>query len=431
MKIVICFIILFSLSPISFAQKIKQTFVSTDIENFWSAYDQIILTKDSIKQYSLLKDLYLDKGTDGLKKIVQVRNYSAMEFITAINEYPKFWKSLRKNSLNTKYLYAEIDSNINKLKNVYPSLRASTIYFLIGAFRTNGTISENNVLIGSELSLGDETTVISEFPDYRQKYFNDFKPKKNIALLCTHEYIHTQQKQPVDNLLSYCIYEGVAEFISCLATGKKSNTPSIEFGKKNQEKVISKFMSDIYSYNFYNWLWGENSNELKERDLGYYIGYEICERYYNLSVNKEKAIKELIELDYTNDKEVERIVDTTKIFSVSLQEMWEEYEKKRPTVISVSPIMKDEKINPGIIQLSITFSQEMDVNYRGFDYGPLGENYMYKFNKIVGWTNNNRTFTIEVEVGPNRKIQAYLTSEFSDKNGIRLKPFLLEFETAD
>ncbi|MBK9046742.1 MAG: hypothetical protein IPL74_08575 [Bacteroidetes bacterium] len=103
-------------------------------------------------------------------------------------------------------------------------------------------------------------------------------------LLYAHEYIHTHKKEMAENLLSMCLYEGVAKFISCKVTDTKSDAPAIEFWKANQEVVIDKFVSDLFTRtNTYNWMWGENKNELKVRDLGYYIGYEICERYYNLS----------------------------------------------------------------------------------------------------------------------------------------------------
>lgn len=412
-----------------FAWAQSQQFVATDIANFWDTYDKITTTDDTTKQRQYLKQGYLDKGTIGLQSLIQVRNYSEDEFLLAIRKYPNFWNSLRANTLNVQAHYPEIEANIAALKAIYPDLRPSTIYFLIGAFRTNGTILQDRVLIGSEMALGDENTDVAEHPDFRQLYYKTYKPKQNLALLCAHEYVHTQQKDPVSNLLSYCIYEGVAEFMSCLATGQKSNTPSIEFGKANQEKVLQKFQEELFFYRLEDWLWGENTNELKERDLGYYIGYEICERYYHLSLDKQKAVKELIELDYADENAVERIVDATKIFPVSLGKIWEDYNAQRPTVIGIKPFNKNQKVKPGLVQISIYFSEEMDTNFRGFDYGPLGENHLYRFNHIIGWSNNNQTFAIEVEVDADKKYQALITSNFRNKKGARLQPYLLEFET--
>ncbi len=431
MKKIIYFIIFLGLTNGLLAQKTKQAFVSTDIDNFWNAYDKIIATKDSVHQYALLKELYLDKGTEGLKGLIEVRNSSEKDFISQMTQYPKFWASLKLNTEKVKSLYPKINANIQKLKKAYPELKPSTIYFSVGTFRTNGTTQGNKVLIGSEMSLADKTTLIEELPSWPQSYYKTQNPLKELPLLCTHEYIHTQQKELVENLLSMCLYEGVAEFISCKVTNTKSDAPAIEFGKANQKIVVDKFVTDLFVMaNNYNWLWGENRNELKVRDLGYYIGYEICERYYNLSKDKTKAIKELIELDYTNEKEVERIVNSTKLFPKTLEELYKEYENQRPKVVSIVPFENgNQKVKSGIIQISINFSEEMDTNQRGFDYGPLGENHIYKFKQLIGWSNNNKTITVEVEVEPNKQYQALITNRFRSKNGFALKPYLIDFKT--
>ena len=433
MKKIICFIIFLGLTNGLLAQKTELVFVSTDIENFWNAYDKITTTKDSVQQYRLLRELYLNKGTDGLKGIIEVRDYSEKEFIDWITQNPKFWNSIRPNTLKVKDIYPKINTNIKKLKKAYPDIKPSTIYFTIGAFRTGGTIQGNKVLIGSELSLADKTTIIDELPGWRQSFYKTQNPLKELPLLCTHEYIHTQQKELVLNLLSMCLYEGVAEFISCKVTNTKSDTPAIEFGKANQKIVVDKFVTDLFVMtNNYNWLWGENRNELKVRDLGYYIGYEICERYYNLSKNKTKAIKELIELDYTDEREVERIVNSTKLLPKTLDELYKEYENQRPKVVSIVPFENgNQKVKAGIIQISINFSEEMDTSQRGFDYGPLGENYIYKFKQLVGWSNNNKTITIEVGIEPNKQYQALITNRFRSKNGFALKPYLIDFKTVE
>ena len=429
-KILLPLMLLISLTN-SFAQKRKPAFVSTDIDNFWMAYHKIIAAKDSIKQYNLLNEFYLNKATPGLKSIIQARGYTTTDFINMMTRYPKFWASIKSNTINVKNQYGKIAADLNKLKKAYPDLKPATIYFTMGAFRTNGTVDGNKILIGSELSLADKNTIISELPDWRQPFYKSQNPINEIGLLCTHEYVHTQQKELVENLLSMCLYEGVAEFISCKVTGKKSASPAIEFGKTNEKKVVEKFVSDMFTMtNNYNWIWGENKNELKIRDLGYYIGYEICERHYNQSPDKQKAIKELIELDYHDDKKVENMVNNSKLFPKSLKELNLDYESQRPTVISLAPFDNgSQKVKPGSIVISITFSEAMDINYRGFDYGPLGERHIYKFKKLIGWSNNDRTITLEVEVDPNKEYQATITNNFRSKKGFELKPYLIDFKT--
>jgi hypothetical protein len=426
-------IIISSLTTFSFAQKFNQTFVSTDIENFWIAYDKIVLTKDSIKQYSLLKEIYLNNGTEGLKSIMEVRNYTDKDFIDAINKYPKFWNSIRLNTLKAISLYPKINSDIRKLKKAYPDLKPSTIYFTVGAFRTGGTTQGNKVLLGSEVSLADKTTVIDELPSWRQQFYQTQNPINEIALLCTHEYIHTQQKEIVHNLISMCLYEGVAEFISCKVTGKKSDAPAIEFGKANQKIVVDKFVSDLFIMtNNYSWLWGENLNDLKVRDLGYYIGYEICERYYNISKDKKKAIKELIELDYTNEKEVERIVDITKLLPKTLEELNKDYEKQRPTVIQITPFENGSQIvKSGLTKITIIFSEPLVKYNTGIDFGPLGQDCFPTIKPEKFFGEDGKSWTFEADLKQNQHYQILIENNFRKENGVRLKPYLIDFKTVD
>lgn len=425
------FLFVFTIS--SNCQNSNQQIVSADIDNFWNAYDKIITEKDSLKQYDLIKEFYIDKGTPGLKSLIEVRNYSPKDFINAINKYPKFWNSLKPNTLNSKELYPEIETDIQKLKLAYTDLKPSTVYFSIGAFKTNGTIQNNRILIGSELSLVDENIVVDELPDWQKAFFKEYQPRKNIALLCTHEYVHTQQKELVEELLLMCLYEGIAEFVSCKVTGKKSNSPAIEFGKNNQQKVISQFISDLYiGSNNYNWLWGQNRNDLKVRDLGYFIGYEISERYYNLSKDKSKAIKTLIELDFQNEKEVEKIVDASKLFPESLEKLNQNYEKQRPTVLSVSPFKNGSpKVKSGLTEITIVFSESLNGHNTGLDFGPLGENFCPKISPERNWSADNKSWTFKADLKPNQKYQILITENFRKQNGTRLKPYLLEFKTAD
>lgn len=428
------FLALFLISAkVSFSQTAGQKFVSTDIDNFWKAYEKVTSVSDSIKQYQYLNEFYLDKGSLGLKSLIEVRNYTPKEFLNSITKYPKFWNSLKENTTNVSNLYPEIETDIRKLKEAYPPLKPSTIYFSIGAFRTNGTIQNDRILIGSELSLADETTVIDELPAWRQNFYKEYNPRKNIALLCTHEYVHTQQKELVENLLSMCLYEGVAEFISCKVTDKKSNCPAIEFGKTNQEKVINQFIADLYIMsNNYNWLWGENRNDLKIRDLGYYIGYEISERYYNASKDKAKAIKTLIELDYHNEKEMEQIVDASKLFPKSVKKLNQDYEKQRPTVLAISGFKNgNKKVKSGLRDITITFSEPLNGRNTGIDFGPLGKEFCPKLSPEKIWSSDKKTWTFKADLLPNKKYQILITNNFRKQNGVRLKPYLIEFQTAE
>jgi hypothetical protein len=433
MRRVVLIIIGFCIATISYAQQRNQKIISSDIEHFWKAYDRIISTTDTLKQIEYLRTFYLNKASDGLKSMIEVRNYTEKEYLQWICSYPDFWKSIRHNTLNVSDNYPAILIDLQKVKDIYPSYHPTELYFVMGAFRSGGTTQANRILIGAELSLADKNTNIESFPSWRKSFYQNQNPKNELALLCAHEFVHTQQKELVENLLSMSLYEGVAEFVSCKATGKISSTPAVEYGKANEKLVVNKFVQDLFlNSNEFNWLYGENRNELKIRDLGYYIGYEISERYYNLSKDKSLAIKELIELDYTNESEVERIVNSSKLLPKTLEELYIDYDKLRPRVIQMIPFENGSKtVKPGLTKITIHFSEPMLTYNTGVDFGPLGKDHFPALKPERVFSSDGKTWTFEAELMANQHYQILISNNFRLPNGIRLKPYLIDFYTTE
>jgi len=410
--------------------------VTTDIDNFWQAYDKITTTQDSALQYKYLDSLYLNRATDGLNAIRQVRDYSAEDYIHAINHYPQFWSSVRENTLKAHEYSSEFQDGIQKLKEIYPHLKPAKIYFTIGAFRTNGTTLDSLVLIGSELAMTDKNTVSTEFPEAekegRRTYF-DSNPIENLVLLNIHEYVHTQQKPMVYNLLSLAIYEGVAEFVSVKAMGVPSAAPAIEFGKQNAEKVRAKFEQEMfYPNNLFKWLWDSaSSNEFGVRDLAYYIGYQMAENYYEQAKDKKEAIKKLIELDFENETEIEEFVHTTGFFSATLDQLYQNFETNRPTVIGIKQFENNsESVSPKTDQITVQFSKPLNGTTTGLDYGPLGQDHFPNINPSGRvFSEDNKSWTINVQLEPNKHYQIQLENNFRTSDWMPLKPYLIEFKT--
>ncbi|WP_271407409.1 gliding motility protein GldB-related protein [Tenacibaculum soleae] len=409
--------------------------ITSDITNFWKAYDKITSTQDSILQYKYIDSLYFKNGTAGLSGIRQARNYTSQDYINSINNYPKFWTSVRENTLKTKMYVSELNQGIEKIRKIYPELKPARIYFTIGALRTNGTTIDSLVLIGSELAMSDKNTIASEFQGDlgkgRRKYF-DSNPIDNLVLLNIHEYVHTQQNEQVDNLLSYTLREGIAEFVSVIAMEVPSAAPAINYGKQD-DKVKKKFEEEMfYGNNIHHWLWSDFPNEFKTRDLGYYIGYAIAEINYNKAKDKQSAIKEMIELDYTNETQIEDFVNRTNFFSTPLDKLYQIFENKRPTVVRVKQFEnKAQNISPKTKEITIEFSQPLNGHHTSVDFGNLGQDAFPK-GTLSGrnWGKDNTSWTIPVELEPNKKYQIFITNNFRTEEGIPLKPFLIEFKTS-
>ncbi|MDW3651302.1 MAG: hypothetical protein R8P61_29765 [Bacteroidia bacterium] len=432
MKFHFSLIVLLLLASKVWAQENTQKIYSSDVYHFWEAYDQIIATQDSAKQYQLLQELYFDKGSPGLTAIRQARRYSDKDYIDAINNHPLFWESIRPNTLKAIDYAEEISKGLEGLKKIYPHLKPAQIYFTVGAFRTPGTTLDSLVLIGSELAMTNKNTLSHEFEprfDYLRNYF-DSEPIKEIVFLNIHEYVHTQQVFDYGyDLLTFSLYEGFAEFMAVKASAKASPTPAIEFGKRNDDWVKTVFSQEMFSYYYDRWLWNNFENEFKMRDLGYYMGYAIAEKYYEAAEDKQAAIKTLIELDFKDKESVWNFVDGTHYFEKPLAEYEADYESRRPTVTKLINFENgSQEVDPNISEIRIAFSHEMQPGYYSTGYGEKGRDYLPQI-EGVRFTEDNKGAIYEVKLEAGKEYQFMVGMGFRLANGVQLKPYEISFRT--
>lgn len=264
-------------------------------------------------QIQYIKTLYADKGTDGLKLFMKMRRYTPGLWAQVIRQYPKFWKSIRPNTLIVKQKQAEILAAVEQFKKVYPDYRYATIYFTVGALRSAGVAEGNIALVGMELAGGTSSIDVSEFTNKRiEKYFKNQKID-NIVAVTVHEYVHTQQKEEGKTLLGKSIYEGACDFITELALGTTLSHSYILYGKAHEAELKAAFKNEMLNADYSQWIYnGATAKEMG--DLGYFMGYAICKSYYKHATDKKKAVKDIIELPYSDQEKVEQFLEASRYY---------------------------------------------------------------------------------------------------------------------
>ena len=80
--------------------------------------------------------------------------------------------------------------------------------------------------------------------------------------------------------------------------------------------------------------------------------------------------------------------------------------------------------------ITVLFSEPLNGIHTGLDYGPLGEGFYPKVdNTTRQWEEGNKSYSFQVQLAPGKKYQLAIGSNFRLSNGIRLKPYVIEFET--
>ncbi|MFT3822534.1 MAG: DUF2268 domain-containing putative Zn-dependent protease [Chitinophagaceae bacterium] len=279
---------------------------ATDLNHYWQAVDSIKATADTALQLGYIHRLYIEPASEGLLAFMKNKDNADRRWLTGIQEQPGFWDSTRKQMPLVRKAIAMVEANIKHYQQLYPSLRSSTIYFLVGFRQQGGTIRNNLSLIGTEVVLRDPEMTAD-----------------GLLFLCIHEYTHIQQKRPdfqKINVLTSSIREGACDFIAEKVTGKTSKGPYMAYGKAHEQEVWNLFVKDMYTRENDNWVSTGNNPQLLAPDLGYFVGYRICTAYYRQAKDKPQAIKDIIELDYADSAAVAHFCQQSKYMAQAPRE---------------------------------------------------------------------------------------------------------------
>jgi uncharacterized protein YjaZ len=300
-------------NPGVYAQYANKTVLS-DIPNFWKAYDSLVYIKDTIAQKQIIQHIYLDHASAGLIDFMNYRKLTASKWIKAINTYPKFWETIRPKTLAVYEDTANINRLMARFKSLYPEFKAPDVFFFIGNIKTGGTTNNSHVLMGAEIATADSSVNTEGLSVFIK---NVFKQNSGVFGLVSHELVHTQQifneddRAPQMNLLGSCLHEGVCDFIAELLTGQERQTPYIDYGKLNEERLWKKFKSAMYGFNTDEWLYNGGTANAGKADLGYFMGYAIGKYYYAHSSDKSAAVRDMLTINYNDSHSIQSFFDRT------------------------------------------------------------------------------------------------------------------------
>lgn len=267
-------------------------FVTSDINLFWKAYD----AAKPENNINVFRDQYLRKGSAGLEEFRKLRLGSACALVDAIEKAPKYYAALREPSLKIASFENQMRANFRRLREIYPAAVFPDVYFLIGRMSSAGTLNKKGLFIGADMFGKNEGAPLDELGSWHRAAI---MPTARIPLVVVHESIHYQQKFPEDeewSLLGKALSEGGADFVGELITGGNSNLQLHEYGNRREKELWLEFQKEMAGKDAANWLYQGDDVKDKPADLGYYVGYKICEAYYKNAADKKQAVRDILEI---------------------------------------------------------------------------------------------------------------------------------------
>jgi Predicted Zn-dependent protease (DUF2268) len=285
---------------------------TTDIENFWTAYDSALSVKDSVQQKQFIQTLYLDQGTPGLQDFIKARDFSPGRFVRSFLKHPKFWASIRPHTLQIEAYKPDLEVVMDRYRKIDPAFQQPDIYFAISPLITGGTTSKRRILIGSEIAAADSTVDASDVNVFFQGVFRN---NQNVVYMIAHETMHTQQigldapdSTPTD-LLVQCVAEGAADFMAEKVLQRPITSTYILYGRTVEKELWEKFKKDMTGMEMKNWLYNGSTAPDGHGDLGYFMGYSICQSYYQQAADKKQAIHDIFSLNYADKNMIHQFFD--------------------------------------------------------------------------------------------------------------------------
>lgn len=266
-------------------------FVSSDIALFYRAFD--LAVKDSAKAKQIFRKEYFAKGSDGLQDFFMTKIADEDRFVRTVFKNRDFYANAKSTLLQVGALKGPVYKNAATFEDLYPKAVFPNLYFVVGRFSSNGTISDNGLIIGTEQMSKTPKTDTSRWNDWQREWIMDFS---QIPITVAHELVHFNQDgmKRENSLLCYAMIEGSAEFLAELITGK---TDGDYTGFKGREQQIwQDFKKDMQQDVYEEWI---EAGDKRPRNGMYWAGYRISKAYYENASDKKQAIHDILHIqDY-------------------------------------------------------------------------------------------------------------------------------------
>lgn len=273
-------------------------FITSDLDRFWKVFEQL---PASSAPAQLLDQQYLDAGSVGLQGFIPHRIGSGANLYASISKRPKYYAAIRPQTLQTGRIEPALRGAMRKFKGLYDKATFPDVYFLIGAMNSGGTSSPDGLLIGVDMfGLGPDVPT-DELTGWHKKSINSFDA---LPSLVTHELMHFQQNLMPQTLLGHAIKEGGADFLTSLLIDGNFNQKIYTYGYAHEAELKQQFFAAMQGSDTSQWLYG-GADEATGRpaDLGYFMGFRICQAYYQQAKDKKQAIVEIL-----NTRDFERLL---------------------------------------------------------------------------------------------------------------------------
>jgi uncharacterized protein YjaZ len=142
----------------------------------------------------------------------------------------------------------------------------------------------------------DESTPVDELTNWEQAVIGQIAHLPHIV---AHELIHIEQRREnprrsKETLLASALGEGGADFLGEMISGGMINRVQRVYGDEHEQALWAEFRDAMHGTDTSRWMYEGDRAKDRPADMGYYVGYKICEAYYRRAGDKADAIRRIL-----------------------------------------------------------------------------------------------------------------------------------------
>ncbi len=268
---------------------------------FWDYFERA--AKDTANAKDIFKE-YIFKGPGELRDFYVVRyiNLNNM-YGQMINASPGYYHYLKNqfNQDSIKALKSKTAGWMRNFKNIYPKAVFPKVFVVPGILNSGGTATERGMFVGGDMYGRSDSMPTAGLTTWQEEAIMEVSDLPGLTI---HELMHFQQNyqdnENNETVLAQVIGEGVCDFLVELCSGEELKNSNLMYlsDEENEQRIMNELKNDLFSEDNSKWLYNGGAIDDRPHDLGYTVGYLISKSYYQLAVDKQKAVFELLN---TND----------------------------------------------------------------------------------------------------------------------------------
>ncbi len=268
---------------------------------FWDYFERAV--KDTANAKDIFKE-FIFKGPRELRDFYVVRyiNLNNM-YGQMINASPGYYHYLKNqfNQDSIKALKSKTAGWMRNFKNIYPKAVFPKVFVVPGILNSGGTATERGMFVGGDMYGRSDSMPTAGLTTWQEEAIMEVSDLPGLTI---HELMHFQQNyqdnENNETVLAQVIGEGVCDFLVELCSGEELKNSNLMYliDEENEQRIMNELKNDLLSEDNSKWLYNGGAIDDRPHDLGYTVGYLISKSYYQLAVDKQKAVFELLN---TND----------------------------------------------------------------------------------------------------------------------------------